>query len=75
MTPEITIDPSVPPSVRTGIQSLVARLVPSYPHVHKVHVSFDKAWIVTAWDGTGTAVMDHELVQAILRALSSAEND
>jgi hypothetical protein len=75
VTPEILIDPSVPPSVRTGIQSLVARLVQSYPHVHKVHVSFDDAWIVTAWDGMGTAVVDHELVHAILRALSTAEND
>jgi hypothetical protein len=71
---EITVDDTVPISVRPAIEGLVARLMPAYPHVRRVHVSFDESWIVTAWDGLGTAVVDHELVQAIRRALSSAEH-
>ena len=73
MSERITIDASVPVSLRPTIRGLVARLMPSYPHVHRVEVSFDEAWIVTAWDGTGTAVVDQELVQAIRRALATAE--
>ena len=53
---------------------LVARLLPAYPHVRRVHVSFDDSWIVTAWDGMGTSVVDEELVAAIQRALSTAEH-
>lgn len=71
---EITIDETVPVSVRPGIEGLVARLMPAYPHVRRVHVSFDESWIVTAWDGIGTAVVDHELIQAIRLALSTAEH-
>jgi hypothetical protein len=41
--------------------------------VRRVHVSFGESWIVTAWDGIGTAVVDDELVGAIRRALSTAE--
>jgi hypothetical protein len=71
---EITIDPTVPVSVRPAIEGLVARLLPTYPHVRKVHVALDdRSWIVTAWDGTGTAVVDRELIEAIRRALSTAE--
>jgi hypothetical protein len=70
----ITIDGSVPISIRPGIRGLIARLMPAYPHVHRVHVSFDEAWIVTAWDGTGTAVVDRELIEAIRRALATAEH-
>lgn len=72
--PDITVDDTVPASVRPGIQGLVARLLPTYPHVRRVHVSFDDSWIVTAWDGIGTAVVDDELVAAIRRALSTAEH-
>ena len=71
---EITVDDTVPVSVRPGIEGLVARLMPAYPHVRRVHVSFDESWIVTAWDGMGTSVVDQELVQAIRRALSTAEH-
>ena len=71
---EITIDPTVPVSVRPAIEGLVARLLATYPHVRKVHVALDdSSWIVTAWDGTGTSVVDHELIEAIRRALSTAE--
>ena len=71
---EITVDDTVPVSVRPGIEGLVARLMPAYPHVRRVHVSFDESWIVTAWDGMGTSVVDDELIQAIRRALSTAEH-
>jgi hypothetical protein len=71
---EITIDDTVPASIRPSIQGLVARLLPAYPHVRRVHVSFEDSWIVTAWDGMGTAVVDQELVAAIRRALSAAEH-
>lgn len=71
---DITIDDTVPVSIRPSIKGLVARLMPAYPHVRRVHVSFDDSWIVTAWDGMGTAVVDHELVAAIRRALSTAEH-
>jgi hypothetical protein len=70
---EITVDDTVPSSIRPSVHGLVARLLPTYPHVRRVHVSFDESWIVTAWDGTGTAVVDRELIQAIRRALSTAE--
>jgi hypothetical protein len=40
-----------------------------------VHVSFDEGWIVTAWDGMGTAVVDDELIEAIRKALSTAEHE
>lgn len=72
---EITIDDTVPVSIRPSIHGLVARLMPAYPHVRRVHVSFDQSWIVTAWDGTGTAVVDRELIEAIRRALSTAQED
>ena len=75
MPHEITIDDTVPTSIRPSIQGLVARLMPAYPHVRRVHVSFDESWIVTAWDGIGTAVVDSELIEAIRRALSTAERD
>jgi hypothetical protein len=71
---DITVDETVPTSVRPSIHGLVARLLPAYPHVRRVHVSFDESWIVTAWDGTGTAVVDAELIHAIRLALSTAEN-
>lgn len=71
---QITIDETVPVSIRPSIKGLVARLMPAYPHVRRVHVSFDQSWIVTAWDGTGTAVVDRELIEAIRRALSTAES-
>ena len=72
---EITVDPTVPVSIRPGIEGLIARLLPTYPHVRKVHIALDdRSWIVTAWDGTGTAVVDRELIEAIRRALSTAEN-
>lgn len=71
---QITIDETVPISIRPSIEGLVARLMPAYPHVRRVHVSFDQSWIVTAWDGTGTAVVDRELIEAIRRALSTAES-
>ena len=72
---EITIDTTVPTSLRPSIEGLVARLLPTYPHVRKVHVALDdRSWIVTAWDGMGTAVVDHELIGAIRRALSTAED-
>jgi hypothetical protein len=74
MPHDITIDDTVPSSVRPGIQGLVSRLMRAYPHVHKVHVSFDESWIVTAWDGAGTAVVDAELIHAIRQALSTAEH-
>jgi len=73
MSERITIDTSVPVSLRPTVLGLVARLMPAYPHVHRVQVSFDDGWIVTAWDGTGTAVVDRELVGAIRRALATAE--
>ena len=75
MPHEITVDDSVPTSIRPSVQGLVARLLPAYPHVRRVHVSFDESWIVTAWDGMGTAVVDRELIDAIQRALSTAEHD
>jgi len=72
---EISIDPTVPASVRPTIEGLVARLLPTYPHVRKVHVALDdRSWIVTAWDGTGTAVVDRELIEAIRRALATADD-
>jgi hypothetical protein len=74
VVPDITVDDTVPVSVRPNIHGLVARLLPAYPHVRRVHVSFDDSWIVTAWDGMGTAVVDEELVVAIRRALSTAEH-
>jgi hypothetical protein len=70
----ITIDHTVPTSIRPAVEGLVARLMPAYPHVRRVHVSFDESWIVTAWDGMGTAVVDTELVAAIRLALSTAEH-
>jgi hypothetical protein len=70
----ITVDDTVPTSIRPSVQGLVARLLPAYPHVRRVHVSFDESWIVTAWDGMGTAVVDPELIEAIRRALSTAEH-
>jgi hypothetical protein len=70
----ITVDDTVPTSIRPSVQGLVARLLPAYPHVRRVHVSFDESWIVTAWDGMGTAVVDAELIEAIRRALSTAEH-
>jgi hypothetical protein len=72
---EITVDDTVPTSIRPSVQGLVARLMPAYPHVRRVHVSFDESWIVTAWDGMGTAVVDDELIVAIQRALSTAEHE
>ena len=75
MPHEITVDDTVPSSIRPSVQGLVARLMPAYPHVRRVHVSFDESWIVTAWDGTGTAVVDRELIEAIQRALSTAEHE
>ena len=72
--PDITIDDTVPVSVRPSVQGLVAQLIHAYPHVRRVHVSFDNSWIVTAWDGMGTAVVDDELVAAIRGALSTAEH-
>ena len=74
VTHDITVDDTVPTSIRPSIQGLVARLLPAYPHVRRVHVSFDESWIVTAWHGTGTSVVDHELIEAIRRALSTAEH-
>lgn len=74
MAHDITIDDTVPASVRPSIQGLVARLLPAYPHVRRVHVSFDNSWIVTAWDGMGTAVVNDELLEAIRRALCTAEH-
>jgi hypothetical protein len=71
---DITIDDTVPVSIRPAVEGLVARLMPAYPHVRRVHVSFDQSWIVTAWDGMGTAVVDPELVQAIRLALATAEH-
>jgi hypothetical protein len=71
---EITVDNTVPVSVRPSIEGLVARLLPAYPHVRRVHVAFDESWIVTAWDGVGTAVVDHELIHAIRLALKTAEH-
>ncbi len=72
---EISIDPTVPASVRPTIEGLVARLLPTYPHVRKVHVALDdRSWVVTAWDGTGTAVVDRELIEAIRRALATADD-
>jgi hypothetical protein len=70
---DITIDETVPASIRPSIQGLVARLMRAYPHVRRVHVSFDESWIVTAWDGTGIEIVDNELVEAIRRALATAE--
>jgi hypothetical protein len=75
VTHEITVDDTVPTSIRPSVQGLVARLMPAYPHVRRVHVSFDESWIVTAWDGMGTAVVDDELIVAIQRALSTAEHE
>ena len=75
MTREITVDATVPTSIRPSVHGLVARLLPAYPHVRRVHVSFDESWIVTAWDGMGTAVVDSELIVAIQRALSTAEHE
>jgi hypothetical protein len=75
VTHEITVDDTVPTSIRPSVQGLVARLMPAYPHVRRVHVSFDESWIVTAWDGMGTAVVDPELIEAIRRALSTAEHE
>jgi len=72
---EITVDDTVPTSIRPSVQGLVARLLPAYPHVRRVHVSFDESWIVTAWDGKGTAVVDPELIEAIRKALSTAEHE
>jgi hypothetical protein len=72
---EITVDDTVPTSIRPSVHGLVARLMPAYPHVRRVHVSFDESWIVTAWDGMGTAVVDRELIEAIRRALSTAEHE
>jgi hypothetical protein len=72
---EITVDDTVPNSIRPSVQGLVARLMPAYPHVRRVHVSFDEGWIVTAWDGMGTAVVDDELIEAIRKALSTAEHE
>jgi len=72
---EITVDDTVPTSIRPSVQGLVARLMPAYPHVRRVHVSFAESWIVTAWDGMGTAVVDDELIVAIQRALSTAEHE
>jgi mono/diheme cytochrome c family protein len=72
---EITVDDTVPTSIRPSVQGLVARLMPAYPHVRRVHVSFDESWIVTAWDGMGTAVVDPELIEAIRKALSTAEHE
>jgi hypothetical protein len=72
---EITVDDTVPTSIRPSVQGLVARLMPAYPHVRRVHVSFDESWIVTAWDGMGTAVVDRELIEAIRKALSTAEHE
>ena len=74
MLPDITIDDTVPASIRPSVQGLVARLLPAYPHVRRVHVSFGDSWIVTAWDGMGTSVVDAELVAAIRKALSTAEH-
>lgn len=72
---EISVDLTVPVSIRPAIEGLVARLLTTYPHVRKVHVSLDdRSWIVTAWDGTGAAVVDRELIEAIRRALSTAED-
>jgi len=70
----ITIDETVPTSIRPSVQGLVARLLGAYPHVRRVHVSFGESWIVTAWDGMGTAVVDRELIEAIRRALATAEH-
>ena len=75
MQHEITVDDTVPTSIRPSVQGLVARLMPAYPHVRRVHVSFDESWIVTAWDGMGTAVVDRELIEAIRKALSTAEHE
>ncbi len=75
MPHEITVDDTVPTSIRPSVQGLVARLLPAYPHVRRVHVSFDESWIVTAWDGKGTAVVDPELIEAIRKALSTAEHE
>jgi hypothetical protein len=72
---EITVDDTVPSSIRPSVHGLVARLMPAYPHVRRVHVSFDESWIVTAWDGMGTAVVDRELIEAIRKALSTAEHE
>ena len=74
MSKDITVDDTVPISIRPSVAGLVARLLPAYPHVRRVHVSFDESWIVTAWDGMGTSVVDEELVAAIRRALSTAEH-
>ena len=75
MRHEITVDDTVPSSIRPSVHGLVARLMPAYPHVRRVHVSFDESWIVTAWDGMGTAVVDRELIEAIRKALSTAEHE
>jgi hypothetical protein len=40
---EITVDDTVPVSVRPAIEGLVARLMPAYPHVRRVHVAFDES--------------------------------
>ena len=75
MENQVTVDDTVPASVRPAVQGLVARLLSAYPHVRRVHVAFDeRSWIVTAWDGTGTAVVDRELIEAIQRALATAES-
>jgi hypothetical protein len=71
---DITVDDTVPVSIRPSVEGLVARLLPAYPHVRRVHVSFDERWIVTAWDGMGTAVVDVKLIAAIRQALSTAEH-
>jgi hypothetical protein len=71
---DITVDDTVPTSIRPSVAGLVARLLGAYPHVRHVHVAFDDSWIVTAWDGMGTAVVDRELIEAIRRALSTAEH-
>jgi len=71
---DITVDDTVPASIRPSIHGLVARLLPAYPHVRRVHVSFGESWVVTAWDGMGTSVADDELLAAIRRALSTAEH-
>ncbi len=73
MSFEITIDETVPASIRPSVHGLVARLGLAYPHIRRVLVSYDERWIVTAWDGVGAAVVDRELIGAIRGALAGAE--
>ena len=62
MTAGVTVADTVPTSIRPSVQGLVARLLPAYPHVRRVHVSSKQKKALGRVSPEGQSVVMRKLV-------------